>query len=317
MNPALSVLIATRDRKELLARCLSALAEQRVPAASGAFGGCEVLVSDDGSSDGTAELIAGLRPGYPWPLRYHAQPNRGPAAARNWGLGEATGRIILMLGDDIIPASRDFLQEHLRWHDERFPEPETAVLGRTAWSTELEITPFMRWLEDSGIQFDYRGLRQGDMAGHKRFYTSNISVKKAFLRDDRFDERFPYPVLEDLEFGYRLERRGLRIAFNPRARALHLHPVTLDGYCRRAELTGASAATYYRLHPELEDRSWLRRLQGLALRVLFNDAAMPFWLRAAKFFEKRLAFHYLFLAVYARYFCKGLAAARESAQRSP
>lgn len=294
----ISVLIPTFNRAVVLERTLTSLAGQKVSAA------CEILIIDDGSSDATAEVVAGFQGRYACPLLYLRQSHRGPAAARNLGLKNAGGEIIVMIGDDIIPASDGFLEEHLRWHRALHPEPQTAVLGLTAWDPELTVTPFMRWLETSGLQFDYNGLRQGDFAGHRRFYTSNLSVKKSFLRGELFDEQFSHAVIEDLEFGYRLHQRGLKLAFNRQALAYHRHAVDLEGYCRRASLTGQSAAVCYSLHPELEDCSAGFRLKLLAMRAFFNAFTIALWLPIVKFFEKRWAPHFLFLGVYGYYHFK-------------
>src|SRR5262249_40164696 len=87
-----TVVIATHNRRELLARSLAALAEQTVPPAS-----LDVVVVDDGSADGTSEWLGTLRP--PFTLRSFRQTNQGPAAARNRGIEAARGAVILFLDD--------------------------------------------------------------------------------------------------------------------------------------------------------------------------------------------------------------------------
>ncbi len=56
---------------------------------------------DDGSGDDTPARLAEYRPAYPF--RFFSQENGGPASARNRGVREARGRIVLFLGDDTVP----------------------------------------------------------------------------------------------------------------------------------------------------------------------------------------------------------------------
>ncbi|MFW5883131.1 MAG: glycosyltransferase family 2 protein, partial [Verrucomicrobiota bacterium] len=89
--PKVSVIIPTYNRKALLARAIESVQAQT-------FTDFELLVIDDGSTDGTAELMAALDEPR---LRYLQQPqNAGVAAARNRGLREARGRYIAFLDSD-------------------------------------------------------------------------------------------------------------------------------------------------------------------------------------------------------------------------
>ena len=72
----ISVIVTTFNRREILARCLQALAEQELPASQ-----YEIIVVIDGSTDGTQAYLQTLR--FEAALRVIDQPNRGLAAARN------------------------------------------------------------------------------------------------------------------------------------------------------------------------------------------------------------------------------------------
>src|SRR5213078_111896 len=120
------------------------------------------------------------------------------------------------------------LDEHLRWH-ERHPEETTGVLGHVAWSQDVRVTPFMRWLE-RGIQFDYRSIR-GIEAPWWHLYSCNASLKRSLLeRGGGFDEvRFPFGY-EDLDLGRRLSDCGLRLLYNREARGEHLRKDSLVNF---------------------------------------------------------------------------------------
>jgi len=123
------------------------------------------------------------------------------------------------------------------------------VLGHVRWARETRVTPLMRWLE-RGIQVDYAAIR-GIEASWFNFYTTNVSVPRVALEDiGGFDEeRFPI-YYEDLDVGYRLHLRGLRLLYNPRAWAEHLHPQTLDQWRRRMSVTAAAEWRWVTLYPE-------------------------------------------------------------------
>ncbi len=214
-----SVIIPTHNRSQVLLRCLNALTEQRrdVP------GSFEIVVVDDGSTDGTVQAVNRFRENCPVEVRLvQLGSQAGPAAARNRGLAAARFQIVIFIGDDII-VEPGFLRHHCAMH-RRFRGESVAVLGYTTWHPELEITSFMSWLEEAGTQFDYGYVnRYGPTWRH--FYTSNISLKRQFMLENGiFDEDFKQAAFEDTELGFRLFERGLKIVYCKDALAYHLHP---------------------------------------------------------------------------------------------
>ncbi|HUT02314.1 MAG TPA: glycosyltransferase [bacterium] len=214
-----SVIIPTHNRSQVLLRCLNALIEQRRDF-PGSF---EIVVVDDGSTDGTAQAVNAFRENCPVELRLvQLGSQAGPAAARNRGLAAARFQIVIFIGDDII-VEPGFLRRHCAMH-RRFRGGSVAVLGYTTWHPELKITPFMGWLEDAGEQFDY-GFVEREGPTWQHFYTSNISLKRRFMLENGvFDEDFKQAAFEDTELGFRLFERGLRIVYCKDALAYHLHP---------------------------------------------------------------------------------------------
>src|SRR2546423_1619703 len=93
--PSVSVVIPTFERLDVLPEVLAALAAQESPPSF------EVIVVDDGSRDGTRELLRGY--GGPLALTALLEEHRGPAAARNAGVARAGGELIAFLGDDTVP----------------------------------------------------------------------------------------------------------------------------------------------------------------------------------------------------------------------
>lgn len=245
MTNSLSVVIPTKDRAAALARTLDALEAQEAGDAS-----LEVLVVDNGSSDGTLEQVRARVGAATLPIRLLEQPDGGPAAARNAGVAAAGGGVLLFLGDDTEPAEEGLLRAHLALHAAH-PEPGYGVLGRITWTPRVPVTPFMRWLENGGPQFHYCDLEAGPVDAASYFYSSHASVKRAFLAQvGGFDERFPTAAVEDTELGVRLADAGLELDYHPELLVLHDHPTTPAQSLRRSVAVGRSAALYNELRPD-------------------------------------------------------------------
>lgn len=248
----LSVIIPTYNRKDVLRKCLEALYNQRYAKEK-----YEIILIDDGSSDGTEAMISSLASYSPVIARYFRQENKGPAAARNVGVRNAKGELVLFIGDDII-ATPTLLEKHTETHV-KYRDQNIAVLGFTTWSPEIKKTLLMNYLEESGAQFGYASIQDRYNVPYKYFYTSNISLKRQFLLENGlFDEDFPYAAWEDIELGFRLTKNGLRLILHPEAVGYHYHAVRKKDVKRRFELSGEAASILYRKHPELPEIVKLR-----------------------------------------------------------
>lgn len=217
-TPFLSVVIPTYNRAESLRVTLTALARQDpVP------GGFEVIVVSDGSKDSTwAVLTEWASRELPFALRPIQQENAGPARARNRGIQEAHGEVVVFLDDDIEPlpgclaahAYRHLASEKLVVIGPMSPDPERA-----------SIEPVWIAWEHAMLQKQYDSWKQGrwssDACGPHNFYTGNASVRRAYLLAvGGFDEGFTRQ--EDVELATRMERVcGVYFRFDPTPDALH------------------------------------------------------------------------------------------------
>jgi len=266
--PLVSVVVPTFNRVEGLRRVLRAFEGQRpydLP--------FELVVVDDGSDDGTSELLAAWR-SRRYPLRFTRQPNRGPARARNRALASVSGEIVLFGGDDIEPHP-SLVSEHVREHHRR-GDPRIAVLGLTRWPEGEDLTSTMRHIDGPGAQqFSYAVFTDGAEYDFRHFYTSNVSVRCDLLRSEAggFSSDFPAAAFEDAEFAYRLSMRGMRIVYRASALAWHHHRYDARRFFERQLKCGEMADVFVRTHPQLAKWIDLRVLMWHRLEVLTADRA--------------------------------------------
>lgn len=240
-----SVVIPTCNRRDTLAAVLAAL-DAQVGAPD-----FEVVVVDDGSTDGTAGWLRGRRGARP--LEVLTQENRGPAAARNAGVRAALGRWVAFLGDDTVPAPDWLATLVAAAEDAQGRARFVAILGRTRWHRRLRLTRFLRYAEEGGLQFGYGLIQDPEDVPFQFFYTSNILVERQALLDEPFCEAFPYAAWEDTEVSLRLCKAGMRILYRPAAVTEHDHPSSLGSFLERQERAGYAAVVFHALHPEVGD----------------------------------------------------------------
>ncbi len=272
---SVSVVIPTYERKTVLEETVRALAAQTTPP-------LEVIVVDDGSKDGTSELLQRLRAELAGrldlvPLR---QPNLKQGRARNLGVAHARGELVLFLGDDTIPEPA-CVAEHLAAHAAR-PGP-CAVIGFTGWHRErMRVTPFLDFVNGHGPQFSFDLLKDGQEVPFTTLYTSNVSIPREHLGREPFDHRFTSYGWEDCELGWRLSSAGLPIVYRRAAATRHVHPQTMTQFLARQAHVGRAIGVLYEIHPELEGNRWLppprprfrHRAFSFAYRALGRAAAL-------------------------------------------
>ncbi|MBV8520451.1 MAG: glycosyltransferase [Acidobacteria bacterium] len=238
-EPYFSIVIPTYNRLDMLLRVLDALDAQRDAPPF------ETIVINDGSTDDTERAVSQRAN-----VTFRTQPNGGPGRARNHGVSLARGRFVVFIGDDTVPEP-SFLAEHARVHRDANDDVLVACLGYTGWPHGERVTAFMDYINDYGLQFGYKLIRDGEVVPFNFFYTSNISIDRALLAAHPFDTTFPAAAWEDIELAYRLDALGLKIHYNARAITRHYHPMTVDSFARRQYTVGKSGAIFFRKHPEL------------------------------------------------------------------
>ena len=232
----ISVVIPTYNRADSLAVVLPSLLEQSFSAAD-----YELLLCDAGSTDGTQELVEELNDPR---LVFTPGENTGRSGARNRGVNEARGELILFTDADII-AEPDLLQQHYDFH---LAHPGDAVVGCEIQVDTLE--EYRRYRADP--QAHARHSVERKTVPWHYFLTGNASARKTDLqRVGVFDENFTGYGHEDLELGYRLLKSGSQLWYNPHAVNYHWHPVPYEEQCQKMFLAGKSTVRFYRKHRDI------------------------------------------------------------------
>lgn len=229
----ISIIIGTHNQKHVLKKTLESLFHQTLSSEL-----YEIQLVDSSSIDGTDKMAEELKP--TCRFDYLRVENKGKAAARNIGIKQAKGEIILLTDADMI-AEPKLLEEHLLAHEKR----------NNASFEGLTINP-------DGKPYIKAWLWPGKRLKWAYFLTGNLSIRrKTIIEAGLFDENFKGYGWEDVELGYRLRQMKIPLLYLPSAVNHHHHPVTTEGMMERKFETGKSAALFYRKHPGLEIKMFI------------------------------------------------------------
>jgi GT2 family glycosyltransferase len=222
-----SVIVPIYNGEETLEECLAALFRQSAPQE-----GYEVIVVDDGSTDGTAAVASATL------ARLLRQPHSGRAAARNLGAGQAKGAILLFTDADCAP-EEDWIERLL----EPFDRKEVAGAKGVYRTRQRELVARFVQLE---YEDKYARMEREEYIDFIDTYSAAYR-REVFLANGGFDARFL--IDEDQEFSFRLAKRGYRMVFAPRAAVYHQHVSTLIAYVRRKFHVGYWKVAVHARHP--------------------------------------------------------------------
>jgi N-acetylglucosaminyl-diphospho-decaprenol L-rhamnosyltransferase len=263
----LSILIVTYNSAPLVDALLCKLqSEIESPECSWAI---EVVLVDNGSRDGTSQVVSTR---HPWVKLVPNTVNLGFAAGNNLAAKHASGRYILLLNPDAVPAD-GALSEGIRLMDEH---PEAGMAGGELRNTQGEREPSARMfptLRDevftmSGLAAKYphsRTFARLDRRWADPEMDASVDwipgafvflPRKVFLNLGGFDERF-FMYYEEVDLCRRLQENGYQVLYWPRLKAMHIggasaKTVTRERVSRKGSQLESwrmrSAMLYYRKH---------------------------------------------------------------------
>jgi GT2 family glycosyltransferase len=206
-GPRVSVVVPTRDRPELLERCLAALERQSLPV--------EVVVVED---------VEG----------------RGPAWARNEGVRRAQGDVICFTDDDCEPTpgwAQALAAPILASETRASAGPTVVGVGATAADRAWET--IVGYLQEQAAR---PGTASPGFAA-----TANLAAARALLDELRFDESFPAAAGEDRDWAERAAALGAAPSFVPGAVVVHGSGLSARAFLRQQYRYGKGAAGYRRV----------------------------------------------------------------------
>ncbi len=267
----ISIIIPTYNRLPILEKCLKALEKQKFT--DDKISNYEIILVDDGSTDGTLEWLAKNNAQFPH-VKPFLQEHQGPAAARNLGIKEAKGEIIIFIDSDLV-VTETFLQAHanaLRKGQKKIGSDRLFTYGWVINTCNFE-NPTAEPYKITDFSAAY-------------FATGNVAIARKWLEKvGLFDTRFQLYGWEDLELGVRLKKLGLKLIKCPEAVGYHWHPPfnleqipkLIDKEIQR----GRMGVLFYQKHPTWEVRmmiqmTWLHRLlwEILSLGGKLNEKTM-------------------------------------------
>lgn len=284
-----SVIVCTRNRSDALAHLLERLEQLVVPAGVR----WELIVVDNGSTDGTAALLAS----HPWalPMRAVNEPIAGLSRARNAGLAAAAGDLLVFTDDDCLPDP----QWLAALTDEFARTPELDVLGGRVELFDARDQPTTTRTSLERGQITTTSNADGIIGCNMAFRRSVLAAAGEF--DTALGSGTEAGAGEDVDFVYRALRAELRVEYSPDALVYHNHGRRTEEQARalRRAYTVARGALFCKYLLERDRRILPRIRKDLRwhLRAMVTD------LRAPRF-PSRVVRHYYHLAVGATYWLR-------------
>ncbi len=196
-----SVIVPNYNGRKTLAEALAALRRAEPPPD-------EIVVSDDGSTDGSEKIAAGFGA-----RLVRSDSCRGASANRNAGAAASSGEILVFVDSDVLipPAAFAVLAE-------RFADPaRAAVIGLL--QPTIRFGDLFSQYKNFYMHYTYALLPDEVTV----FYTSIAAVRANVFREcGGFDPRYRSATIEDMEMGVRMTSRGHRIAIDRRLQVEHV-----------------------------------------------------------------------------------------------
>ena len=238
----ISVVIPTYNRKLILEKCLFALENQLL---NNKIISYEIIVIDDGSTDGTTNWIVENKDKLPHVVLFE-QKHGGPALGRNLGVMKSKNEIIIFIDSDLVVLN-DFILKHVQKLSSYWKKYDKKCF---TYGSVVNTSNFRNPIEENFKITDF---------SFAYFATGNVAIsKKLILKAGLFDTSFSLYGWEDLELGERLKRMGTKLIKCPQAVGFHWHPEftckQIKSLIQKEKERAKMALLFYKKHPNLRVR---------------------------------------------------------------
>jgi len=229
-----AVVVPNYNSAVLVQRCVAALLAQD----PGPGHHLDVVVVDDGSTDGSADALA-TRFGDAMAL-VRLPENRGRSTARNAGATASDADVVVFVDSDCVPPDDQFIRAHLA----AFIDGADVSFG----AIETPGDGFWDRLQRDAAVWRKRRFESGDQW---TYTTQNVAVRRVhFDRAGGFDPLFNRHGFEDRDLFVRLAQAGAKVCFSADARVVHADRITLASVTHKQGEAGFHAAHLFReRHP--------------------------------------------------------------------
>jgi len=228
--PRVSVVVACYNGERTLKACLDSLARLNYP-------DYEVILVDDGSTDGTPQIGAT----HPKVRYFRHEKNLGLAVARNTGIAAATGEIVAFTDSD-CRADEDWLYYLVG----------DLLRGEFAGMGGPNLLPPEDSLVAAAVMASPGGPAHVMLTDRQAEHVPGCNMafyKWALEQVGGFDPTF-HQAGDDVDLCWRLQQAGLQIGFSPAAFVWHYRRSTIGAYLKQQRGYGEAEALLVRKHPE-------------------------------------------------------------------
>jgi len=218
MPVELSVIIVSHNARACLSDCLSSLERER------AGRGWEILVVDNASDDGSADMVAGR---FPSVRLVRNRENTGFAAANNLGIKKSRGRYFLFLNPDtrVLPGALDFLVRAMEARSEIGAAGPALLTGPRSFQVSFggRVHFFKELVQKTVLNAVWRVRLRSARRQRSVAWVSGacLMVRRGALeKSGGFDDGF-FLYFEDIDLCTRIRQAGFEVVFFPQSRVFH------------------------------------------------------------------------------------------------